>query len=152
MDDRIGQPLRILIVDDNHDTTKVFKRLLSGEGHRVTTAESFEDAIASARAERFDVLLCDIGLPERDGYAVLTEVRSLYPIRAIAITGHAIPEDMKRVTDAGFDEYLLKPIDFDRLRVRLATLASETEFNRNRDRQISSSPKLRTSDRLSVPL
>jgi two-component system CheB/CheR fusion protein len=153
MDDKpIGQPLRILVVDDHPDTTKVFKRLLSLEGYTVTTAGDFEEALASAQAEQFDVLLCDICLPDRDGCDVLAEVRSLYPIRSIAITGHTTPEDIQGVTDAGFDECLVKPVDLERLRVRLANLASEIEFDSNRDRQLCPSPKLRTSERLSVPL
>jgi CheY-like chemotaxis protein len=71
--------LHILLVDDHHDTVRALDRLLRMEGHCVTPAESCDEAIAAARALRFDVLLSDIGMPEKDGFALLKELRAPLP-------------------------------------------------------------------------
>jgi CheY-like chemotaxis protein len=127
--------LRILLVDDDHDTVEVFQRILMQDGHDVTTAEGFDDALTLAQFERFDVLFCDLGLPEHDGYELLAKVKSRYPIRAIAMTGDGMPDDVKRAAEAGFDDFLLKPVDIQRLRSVLEGLAVQIELDGKREKQ-----------------
>src|SRR5256885_2803284 len=90
-------PLQILLVDDHHNTVKALDLLLTRDGHHVRTAEGFAAALASARAERFDVLVTDIGMPDGDGCDLLAEIRALYPIWAIALTAYGMPGDFKRI-------------------------------------------------------
>jgi CheY-like chemotaxis protein len=113
------KPLRILAVDNDRDTLRVFQRILTNEGYQVSTADGFDDALTLARANKFDVLLCDIGLSERDGCALLAEIRAIYKIRAIAVTGHGTPDDLKRYSEAGFDGFLIKPTSLEQIQSAL---------------------------------
>jgi CheY-like chemotaxis protein len=103
---------------------------LATDGHHVAVANGFADALACAGTSRFDVLLCDIGLPGRDGCELLAEVRLLYPIRGIAVTGYGMPEEVKRVMEAGFAECILKPSSIERVRAALAIMAAQIERER----------------------
>ena len=130
------QTLRILVVDDHHDTVEACQRILVRHGHRVTTAESFDEAISLAKLERFELLLCDIGMPDHDGFDLLLKLKTLYPVRAIALSGYGMPDDVERVAKAGFDSFLLKPVDFVRLQAAIANVATAIEIDRNRDEQV----------------
>jgi CheY-like chemotaxis protein len=116
--------LHILLVDDHHDTVRALDRLLTMEGHCVTPAESCDEAIAAARALRFDVLLSDIGMPEKDGFALLKELRALYPVPAVAITGYGRRHEVHQMIEAGFDAHVLKPVEAARLRAVLNTVTT----------------------------
>ena len=116
-------PLRILLVDDHDETIDVLNRMLARDGHRVRTPEGYAAALASARAERFDVLLTDARRSDGDGCALLAEIRALYPIWAIALTAYGMPGDFKRIMASGFDQFLLKPVDLADLRAALGVVA-----------------------------
>jgi CheY-like chemotaxis protein len=117
-------PLQILLVDDHHDTIKALDLLLTRDGHHVRTAEDSAVALASARGERFDVLLTDIGMPDGDGGCdLLSEIRALYPVWAIALTAYGMPDDFKRIMASGFDQFLLKPVELADVRAALAVVA-----------------------------
>jgi CheY-like chemotaxis protein len=124
MGTQTGTPLHILVVDDHHDTVTALGRLLMRDGHRVTPAESCDEAVAVAKSLPFDIVLCDIGMPGKDGFALLKELRTLYPLRAVALTGYGMPEEISRIMDAGFDAHLLKPVELSRLRALLDSLAA----------------------------
>ena len=100
---------RILLVDDNLDTLRVIARLRRLNGHQVVTAESVSTAIAAA-AEPFDLLITDIGLPDGTGWELMRELRRRGPVRAIALSGFSMDEDIRRSRDVGFIEHLCKPI------------------------------------------
>jgi two-component system CheB/CheR fusion protein len=108
-------PLRILVVDDHVDTAQMLTRLLSRSGYVVRYATGFDSAITAARTERFDLLLCDIGLPDGDGCDLLGQVLALYPVKAIAVTGYGLPNEIDKFKTAGFHAILMKPYDFDRI-------------------------------------
>jgi two-component system, chemotaxis family, CheB/CheR fusion protein len=83
-------------------------------GHTVETAHSGKDGIQTARRFCPDVVLCDIGLPGMDGYAVAQAMRQepeFHDIFMIAITGYGQREDERRSIKAGFDVHLTKPVD-----------------------------------------
>jgi CheY-like chemotaxis protein len=80
--------LRILVVDDHADTLLVLTTLLTRHGHAVQGALDFRSAVEIAQAGFFDLVICDIGLPDGDGCLLLNEFKKLYPIKAIAITGY----------------------------------------------------------------
>jgi len=116
--------LKILLVEDNDDTLRVMTSLLKLANHQVRTASSLraaKDALASAD---FDVLLCDIGLPDGTGWDLLRSSLPAHPIRAIALSGFAQDEDLARSKAAGFLEHLTKPISPEKLEAVLQAVAN----------------------------
>jgi CheY-like chemotaxis protein len=67
-------------------------------------------------SQKFDVVLCDIGLPDGTGYEVISQAKRKQPVKAVAITGFGTDEDIRRGQEAGFDFHLVKPVDFHELR------------------------------------
>jgi signal transduction histidine kinase len=104
---------RILLVEDNIDARLTLERLLTLEGHVVGTAANGTDGLAMASSGAYDVLICDIGLPEMDGYDLIRRLRKTAGagLHAIALSGYGQPEDRARALAAGFDRYLIKPVD-----------------------------------------
>ncbi|MGZ9057770.1 MAG: hybrid sensor histidine kinase/response regulator [Burkholderiaceae bacterium] len=114
--------LRIMVVDDNVDAAESLAMMLELDGHSVIRAHDARAAIALARNERPNVMLLDIGLPEIDGYELARRLRALPEVdaaRLIAVTGYGQAEDRRRAQDAGFNDYLVKPVEFESLRVML---------------------------------
>jgi PAS domain S-box-containing protein len=116
---------RVLIVDDSVDTARGLARLLKLVGHEVRTAHDGHAAIEAVRDFHPDVVLMDIGLPEVDGYQVAERLRREESCKAtiIAISGYGQEEDRRRSREAGFDQHLVKPLDFEAL---LAVLAGQS--------------------------
>jgi PAS domain S-box-containing protein len=110
-----SKPLRILLVEDHHDTRRTLSRLLTHFGHDVVTADNVEAAINTISANNIDVVLCDIGLPDGSGYEVAAQARAKGHIKAIALTGFGTEQDVQRSKEAGFDFHLVKPINFQEL-------------------------------------
>jgi PAS domain S-box-containing protein len=110
-----GQRLRVLVIEDNVDAAESLQTLLKLAGHEVQTALSGPSGLAVAERFRPEVVLCDIGLPGMDGYAVARALRAA-PATAsthlVALTGYGQDDDRRRGQDAGFDDYLTKPADF----------------------------------------
>ena len=107
---RMGR--RVLIVEDNLDAAETLAEVLELEGHEVRMARDGTTGLSMAREVKPDVVFCDIGLPDLDGYEVARALRadeSLRPIRLVAVTGYAQPEDKERAREAGFDAHLTKP-------------------------------------------
>jgi len=115
-------PLRILVVDDHADSVDMLKVILSQDGYDVTGADSYKEAVRLALASHFDLLITDIVMPDHDGVELFKVIRSVYPIRSIALTGGGMPLEVRRVADAGFDECLVKPVDLDQLRSTINNL------------------------------
>jgi PAS domain S-box-containing protein len=118
------KPLRILLVEDHRDTRRTLSRLLTHFGHAVLTAENVHSALEIMRSGEFDVLLCDIGLPDGTGYEVISQVRQTRPIKAVAITGFGTEEDLRRSKESGFDFHLVKPVDLHELQTVLDRVAA----------------------------
>ena len=104
---------RILIVEDNPDNMKLFRALLTMQGHTVTSLLSGEGLLDTVAAAQPELVLMDIQLPGRDGFALLKELRasSWASIRVVALTAHAMTGDHEKAREAGFDDYITKPID-----------------------------------------
>ncbi|MFP5288709.1 MAG: ATP-binding protein [Thermoanaerobaculia bacterium] len=110
--------LRILIVEDNHDGRESLRDLLEIWGHEVETAANGPDGVEAALTSLPDVALIDIGLPGLDGNEVAQRIRAALDgdrMALIAMTGYGQPEDRRRALQAGFDAYLVKPVDPDEL-------------------------------------
>ena len=104
---------RILLVDDNLDVADSMAMLLGLYGHKVTTVHDGEKAIEVALHERPDIVLLDIGLPYMDGYQACKAMRKagLNEALIIAMTGYGQEGYRRRAQEAGFDQYLTKPVD-----------------------------------------
>jgi two-component system, cell cycle response regulator DivK len=103
----------ILIVEDSPDNMKLFRTLLALQGHAVVSLAGGETLIDVIVAERPDLVLMDIQLPGKDGFALLAEIRAsaVADTRVVALTAHAMTGDRERAMQAGFDGYITKPID-----------------------------------------
>jgi len=103
----------ILIVEDNPDNMKLFRTLLSLRGHTVTGLTSGDGLPAALAAETPDLVLMDIQLPGKDGFALLADIRgsAQKAVRVVALTAHAMAGDRDRAMAAGFDGYITKPVD-----------------------------------------
>jgi CheY-like chemotaxis protein len=113
-DDGESAPLHILVVEDNPDGRESLRDLLEIWGHEVDLAENGPDGVKSALGCQPDVALIDIGLPGLDGNEVAQRIRAALEgdrMALIAMTGYGQPEDRRRALQAGFDAYLVKPVD-----------------------------------------
>jgi two-component system, cell cycle response regulator DivK len=104
---------RILIVEDSPDNMKLFRTILGLKGHEVTGLSGGEGLLDAIEQGSPDLVLMDIQLPGKDGFALLQEIRQspLAGVRVIALTAHAMTGDRERALEAGFDDYITKPID-----------------------------------------
>jgi PAS domain S-box-containing protein len=105
---------RVLVVDDNVDAAESLCDVVAFLGHAVEAVHDGATAVARVRERHPDVVLCDIGLPGMDGYAVAQAIRSepgLADVRLVAVSGYAQPEDRARARRAGFDAHVAKPAD-----------------------------------------
>jgi len=108
----------ILVVDDVIDNVTVISLNLQQQGYRVVTASDGEQAVRVAAQTNPDIILMDIGMPEMDGLAAARRIReseTLKSVPIIAVTAFSTGGFQRAAYDAGFDAYLTKPIDFDRL-------------------------------------
>ena len=108
-------PLKVLIVEDNRDArTALRMRLTIAHGHTVYEAADGASGVQCALERKPDVALIDLGLPDIDGGEVARRIREVLDRRAIllvALTGYATAEDQRRAREAGFDVYLVKPVE-----------------------------------------
>lgn len=111
-----GSGNRILLVEDHPDTLRVLSRLLKSLGYHVRAVGSVKAALEAAENEPFELLISDIGLPDGSGTEIARELRARRPIRAIALSGLGLEEDIRRSTDAGFARHLIKPVNVQVLR------------------------------------
>ncbi len=113
---RLLQGKDILVVEDNADTREMLNVVLADEGAHVRLAFDYDGALAQLDAAWPQLIVSDIGLPGRDGYEFIAAVRALEkkqgrtPLRAVALTAFARPQDRERALHAGFDQHLDKPL------------------------------------------
>jgi signal transduction histidine kinase len=115
----------LLVVDDHQDTCIGMKMLLERRGYRITLAHTADQALEKAQAEKFDLLISDIGLPDRSGYELMEELRAKNSLPGIALSGFGTENDITKARAAGFSEHLTKPINFDRLDEAIRALLVE---------------------------
>jgi CheY-like chemotaxis protein len=104
---------KILVVEDSPDNMKLFRTLLTLKGHEVTGLSGGDGLLEVIKRTAPELILMDIQLPGKDGFALLREIRDspFAAVRVVALTAHAMTGDRERALDAGFDGYITKPID-----------------------------------------
>jgi len=120
-------PRRILIVDDNRDAANALAALLRLAGHKTQTVYDGFQAVDAAQKLCPDLVLLDISLPKLDGYEVCRRIREQprgKEIMVVAVTGRDLRGDREKPQDAGFDAYLVKPVEHAALARLLATCAA----------------------------
>ncbi len=127
---------RIVLIEDNDDARRTLAAALALEGHQVHEAADGISGIAALARVNPDVAVVDIGLPGVDGYKVAETLRGAPEhdsMVLIALTGYGQPDSLRRAREAGFDEYVTKPIAPERL-VRLMDVAIEARARRSAPR------------------
>jgi PAS domain S-box-containing protein len=120
----IGSGAVVLVVDDNRDAANSLAEILRLMGCQVKVAYDGPAALELFRKQSPQAILLDLGMPDMNGYEVLTALRGLHgggQVTVAALTGYGTDEDKKRALAAGFDEHLTKPLDFAALQTFLET-------------------------------
>jgi CheY-like chemotaxis protein len=118
-----SRSLRIVLVEDNDESRRTLKMLLELDGYSVQTASDGHQGLELIQAEKPDAAILDIGLPGINGYELAGRLREDFPpdrLHLIALTGYGRAEDRAAVSDAGFNDHLVKPIQIDMLLASLA--------------------------------
>ncbi|MGZ8303141.1 MAG: hybrid sensor histidine kinase/response regulator [Telluria sp.] len=108
----------VLVVDDNADAAEMLSMLLEASGHRVLVENAPGSAITTAATALPSACLLDIGLPGMDGYELARRLRALPGMEnalLVAVTGYGQDADRRKAVEAGFDNYLVKPVDLEQL-------------------------------------
>jgi signal transduction histidine kinase/ActR/RegA family two-component response regulator len=109
---------RVQIIEDNEDAAMTLRTALELAGHSVSVAYTATDGLAMLERDPPDVLICDVGLPDRSGYDVARDVAQnpqLARTKLVALTGYASPADQRRAREAGFHHHFAKPVAIDEL-------------------------------------
>jgi DNA-binding NtrC family response regulator len=115
-----NKTLSILYVEDDADTREAMRRLLTIDGHSVIVSGTVADAIEAAAKTRIDLLISDLQLPDGSGLQLLPQLRAIYPVQGIVLSGFGTHDDIASCLSVGFAEHLVKPIVFDVLREAIA--------------------------------
>ncbi|EKU80834.1 PAS domain S-box-containing protein [Massilia sp. UYP32] len=136
-------PLRILVVDDNHDAAETLGLLLSAQGHEVAIEHASLPALERARGMRPDVCLLDIGLPEMDGRELARRLKADPATGGavlIAVTGYGQQQDRDAALAAGFAHHLVKPVNVDVLLRVLDGVRGEAGATEEHNKQANVAP------------
>jgi two-component system KDP operon response regulator KdpE len=115
-------PARILIVDDEPQIRKFLEISLRAQGHVVLQADTGEAGLAALATQGADLVILDIGLPDRDGHAVLRELRQWSHVPVIMLTVRADEREKVAALDGGADDYVTKPFGIQELMARIRAL------------------------------
>ena len=111
-----GEAAHVLLVEDHPDSARVLVQLLRRLGYSVTHATGVESAVSQAQQQRFDLLISDISLPDGSGHELLRRLSVHGPVRAIAISGYGMDDDVARSQESGFADHLIKPMTIGQLK------------------------------------
>ena len=118
--------IRVLLVDDHEDTNRSLMLLLGRRGYKVRSATSLEEAEALAGQEAFDVVVCDMSLPDGNGLELLARLHATPPVHGgIVVSGYNDDEDLARSRAAGYKAHLAKPVDVSKLDQTIRRIVGE---------------------------
>ena len=126
MTKKVAQPLRVLVVDDNRDVADSLGMMVKIEGHEVFVAYDTAAGLRLAAEVVPDLIIHDIGLPAMSGYEAARRLRQdprLQKTMLIAYTGYGTELDQKQAKEAGFDRYVVKPMEHEALVALLGAAA-----------------------------
>ena len=109
---------KVIVVDDVHDLADSLATLLTLSGHATRTAYNGLEAVIAAAEERPDVVILDLNMPVMDGFTAARKIRDRYPAQPpvlVAVSALSANSVQQRLDDCGFDHFLTKPPDIDRL-------------------------------------
>ena len=109
----------VLVVDDEPPIRRFLRTSLTAAGHRVTTAEDAAGALAALDGEKPDVIILDLGLPDKSGLDVIAEIRQRSPVPIIVLSARDDERSKVEALDLGADDYLSKPFGMAELTARL---------------------------------
>jgi CheY-like chemotaxis protein len=123
--------VHILVVDDDSDALMLLREILETTGADVTTVDSAKAALERVETARPDVLIADLGMPDMDGFELISQLRharnmAVRDVPAAALTAYARSEDRAKALRTGFQMHLAKPIDPGELMAAVASLAGRT--------------------------
>lgn len=130
---RARSSLRVFVVENHADTREFMIFMLQELGHSVMVADSMSKALREVPASNCDVLISDIGLPDGDGWELLSRLDLPRPIYAIAMSGFGMTSDRLRSKAVGFRHHLVKPMGLEQLHSILAAAAAEIEDSDHRE-------------------
>ena len=124
--------LHILLAEDSLVNQKLAVALLEGQGHTVTVVNNGKEAVAATAAQKFDLVLMDVQMPEMDGLEATEQIRAREQqtgthLPIIAMTAHALKGDRERCLAAGMDDYVAKPIRAEELFQAIDAIFSDRE-------------------------
>ena len=109
----------VLVVDDEPPIRRFLRASLSAAGHRVVTADDAASALAAVAAEKPDLIILDLGLPDRSGFEVISEIRKHSPVPIIVLSARSDERSKVEALDLGADDYIGKPFGMAELMARL---------------------------------
>ena len=109
----------VLVVDDEPPIRRFLRVSLGAAGHRVVTADDAAGALAALASEKPDVVILDLGLPDRSGFEVITEIRKHSPVPIIVLSARSDERSKVEALDLGADDYIGKPFGMAELMARL---------------------------------
>ena len=130
----MGEPARILIVDDDESIREVLTSILTDEGYIVEAVDTGEKAIKATHEKFYNLALIDIRLPDMEGTKLLTRLKDTVPqMRKIIITGYPTLQNAIEAVNKGADAYIIKPIDMEEtlkvIREQLQKQAEEKKYS-----------------------
>ncbi len=129
-------PAKVLIVDDEKDFVQMFSLRLQAEGEKVSTAYSGKEALEVLAHGSIDVVILDIRMPDMDGIDTLKQIKSTYPlVEVILLTGHGSTETAVEGMKLGAFDYLMKPAEFEEIKLKLENARQRKDDQEERIRQ-----------------
>ena len=125
-----GEQVDILVVDDDISHCTILQALLRGWGYRVALANNGLQALEKVREKVFDLVLCDIRMAEMDGIETLKEIKTFNPsIPVLIMTAYSSVDTAVEALKSGALDYLIKPLDFDKLQLTLSEALAHTRLS-----------------------
>ena len=119
--------LRILVADDSSSNRLVISQMLELQEHELVLVENGVEAVAAYKPDRFDIILLDMEMPVMSGVEAAKAIRQMgATLPILALSGHSSPEQIQKCREAGMDDNLTKPFEFDELVDAIERLVSET--------------------------
>ncbi len=120
---------QILVVDDDKNTRRLMREILSGAGYQVSLAEDGAEALALLDNRHIDLILLDIMMPGMDGYAFTKALRDAHSdLPILMVSAKQLPEDRKKGFRLGIDDYMTKPVDEEEMLLRIQALLRRAQI------------------------